>query len=967
MNPKRTSAVMRMRLFLLGSMGLHLMFVVMYSVGAYARRGEARRAEALARSEAYQAEVLQQHARARVERQARAGTQDKVAEGLRRDLEKLVARAAVEPDARVSWPDVTNAIAPELEHYAAALADPRRTEADLQRELATLQHAMVKHVRQRVGEARRHEVTERFTEQVREKVMPDVVAAYRASIERNVGRALQRESANLVREEHKLYQRVAGELRKQAGLAATESAQAQASLQQAAAIAAQGRVPQKELGGAQGALERVELRLQNAAKLAAPLGGDLAGMLDGVRGRELAAARQARDAAGAAGGAVTNAPAALDGAVAAAGALAEAAAEAREAVDTALGYDPALVARAGLRRALDGGGTNRLATAFRDAFETNALPAMTEQLMAALEKVGGMGPDGDDEQARRRGLAALLADAVGDGLDAAGSAVSLLQQSEGLEAPGPGGPSPGVGALREAAVAEAAMGLMQRHADGAMASQGGAEVGTRALAQALRAHTPEWATGSDGLDDALADAAASLEEGRSGFFEDGSDALSFRSQRQEAMDRAQYAQQASRSGYVFLQDAYEQLTAGMEERGREVQGAPAALSAPADTASAPAPATASAPRPGRLLVDGDAGGPPVQELSAHAPFEPSFKSICFARVAYRTQPIAVDGDLGEWEGVEGITLPVSWGGGAMADPSAPTSQTARVAWDHRGLYFAFHVVDPDRMIRQVPHVLFWDGDAVEIYLDGRNRKERHRTRAWGQQFWCWPFGQAGDANKTCGEAFWTPEDGWYWAPHGRDYLQQAASRTADGWTIEILVPRERLSDLPLEPGRIFGLNLSVCTGTQAFYYLSGSTAVHPSDHPDTWGDALLAGSDGSLSVRASADLPPGAFAIGEQIHVQVEDADMNLAPDAVDRLAVVADGASGDSETVVLEETGPDTGVFEGMLATDLMSGDPQPGVLSLYEGEALSLRYLDQARANAARNVDVRLSLHAAAGVTDG
>jgi hypothetical protein len=67
---------------------------------------------------------------------------------------------------------------------------------------------------------------------------------------------------------------------------------------------------------------------------------------------------------------------------------------------------------------------------------------------------------------------------------------------------------------------------------------------------------------------------------------------------------------------------------------------------------------------------------------------------------------------------------------------------------------------------------------------------------------------------------------------------------------------------------------------------------------------------------------------------------------------------------VILEETGEKTGVFEGAIRTDLNLGEAVKGTLALFEGETIDVVYLDQARANGARNVEVKLPIKTAAGM---
>ena len=81
---------------------------------------------------------------------------------------------------------------------------------------------------------------------------------------------------------------------------------------------------------------------------------------------------------------------------------------------------------------------------------------------------------------------------------------------------------------------------------------------------------------------------------------------------------------------------------------------------------------------------------------------------------------------------------------------------------------------------------------------------------------------------------------------------------------------------------------------------------------------------------------------------------MNLNEKVKDKVSVTVRNARGEQEVAILEETGRDTGVFEGSVRTALALGEQVPGVVSVYEGESLTVTYVDQARANGARNAEI-------------
>ncbi|MCW8131894.1 MAG: hypothetical protein KIS92_16225 [Planctomycetota bacterium] len=271
---------------------------------------------------------------------------------------------------------------------------------------------------------------------------------------------------------------------------------------------------------------------------------------------------------------------------------------------------------------------------------------------------------------------------------------------------------------------------------------------------------------------------------------------------------------------------------------------------------------------------------------------------------------------------------------------------------------------------------FWEGDGVEIWFDALNTKDAKRGSNWAQQFWVWPFGQGGDDSVMGGEAVKDdPKKEWRWVTYKADKIQRASKKTAEGWTMEVFMPADRINKLNLTPGKIIGFNLSICTGTSLYYYWGGTSDVRTSERPDTWGDVLLSGSDGKLEVpdKFESELKEGetakparAIVIGEALKLRVTDMDMNLSDKRKDKVSVTVKSKNGDTQVAILEETGEKTGVFEGSLATRLSLGEAAASTLSLYEGESVEILYVDQARADGARNVEVKLEMKSAAGTTN-
>jgi len=286
-------------------------------------------------------------------------------------------------------------------------------------------------------------------------------------------------------------------------------------------------------------------------------------------------------------------------------------------------------------------------------------------------------------------------------------------------------------------------------------------------------------------------------------------------------------------------------------------------------------------------------------------------------------------------------------------------QLMQLGWRADGLYCRFTVKDPDRQLSKTVAGAFWVGDTVEVWIDALNSKEKFRARHAGQQFWIWPDGAADDASATGGESVVEKRGGNY-TPRvlHQAELQRATVKTADGYIVEFRLPAERLLDADFAPGRIVGFNAYVSTKSSTDWYWSAGKDAGTYGQPDTWGDLLLAGSDAKVELAERSAPTPALLLPGKPVQLRVVDGDMDLSSARRDKVMVTMRPAHGGQHVVVLEETGPATGIFEGSTSTALALGDDQPGVLAVYEGERVDACYLDQARANGARNAEVRLQL---------
>jgi hypothetical protein len=358
------------------------------------------------------------------------------------------------------------------------------------------------------------------------------------------------------------------------------------------------------------------------------------------------------------------------------------------------------------------------------------------------------------------------------------------------------------------------------------------------------------------------------------------------------------------------------------------------------------------------------------------PYKPSFKSWgdAFATIPFLNHPIALDGDLSDWKDIPAIYLHPEHRMNADPNLHVADSIPVKMAWDNHGLYFAVDMTVATGDVVKTNVAGFPSADTLEVFIDTMNNKETARARGAGQQFWFWPFGSTDDASAPGGESIKERFSGYQFVGYSTSQLQVSARRTAKGYTLVARLPTEQVRDADLGPGKILGINLVVDSGPNIYYYWSASLRERTYENPKTWGDVYLAGSDGKLEIpeRLTNEDGPGnpkktvnGVILGQPLRLRVTDRDMNLNDKVQDKVSVtVRNPRTGDSEVAILTETGPDTGVFEGSVRTGLDLGEKIPGVVSAYEGETLRVTYLDQARANGARNVEVTYDVKTASPV---
>lgn len=195
---------------------------------------------------------------------------------------------------------------------------------------------------------------------------------------------------------------------------------------------------------------------------------------------------------------------------------------------------------------------------------------------------------------------------------------------------------------------------------------------------------------------------------------------------------------------------------------------------------------------------------------------------------HRAKNIKIDGRLDDW-GPE-TQLP-AWMVGCTAGES---NAKVHLAWAKEGLYGAIVVRDSKLQVKDPKS--FWAGDVLELYLDTADNKQPRAAVAGDHQFWFVPLpdekrvylGQWKMQKEISATRYDIP-------------IQGVATRTADGYVMEFLLPAAQIQNYQPEVGGRLGLNLNLTiqgkqSNREAFWPIPKKFGT---SNPDRWGTALL--------------------------------------------------------------------------------------------------------------------------------
>ncbi len=129
--------------------------------------------------------------------------------------------------------------------------------------------------------------------------------------------------------------------------------------------------------------------------------------------------------------------------------------------------------------------------------------------------------------------------------------------------------------------------------------------------------------------------------------------------------------------------------------------------------------------------------------------------------------------------------------------------------------------------------------------------------------------------------------------------------------------------------------LSLTVGITPYFDGSGFTAAPAPNDPAT---------GGSISLGSAVPLEPAtSFGPGEAVFLRLVEPDGNADPAVADTLRVVVEDATASvTETLLLNETAPDSGVFTGYLRSGAAAETANDGILYGYPGSRFTARYTD-------------------------
>lgn len=321
-----------------------------------------------------------------------------------------------------------------------------------------------------------------------------------------------------------------------------------------------------------------------------------------------------------------------------------------------------------------------------------------------------------------------------------------------------------------------------------------------------------------------------------------------------------------------------------------------------------------------------------------------------------TKPVILDGNLNEWQHCKPFALCGSGQGLDKLPPQLQNCSCLFVQWDNQGLYFAYTIND----MRDNKYLagIFWETDALEIFLDPHNLKDSQRIKDRSYQFWVWP--RAKSKKGTTGQSVFSSPRAFTPKILKDGIIGYASIRKGSQYTCEAFVPGGLLKRWYPLPGKILGFNYSINNGEGVLIRWVTNVGKNVSYYPELWGDLLLMGSDAEIKLSPEDFILPG-----QNLKIIIADHDMNLKALERDKIwAKVSSRLTGDQLPLALIETEENSGIFSTVLGTVFALKPKEKERISVRPGDVLEVYYLDQYTLGGKKNVPLVKEIQVGRGV---
>ena len=178
----------------------------------------------------------------------------------------------------------------------------------------------------------------------------------------------------------------------------------------------------------------------------------------------------------------------------------------------------------------------------------------------------------------------------------------------------------------------------------------------------------------------------------------------------------------------------------------------------------------------------------------------------FTQEIHTVSGIKIDADLSDWPKEPTFTLndksQIVFGGDSNWSGPADLSTQAWVGWAPEGLYMAFNILD-DKLVQTTSDANIWHGDYMELQLDTELEKD-YASSEMNDDDYQLGISPGDFANVPPALIAWF---GPITTPQIKA-IQRAQVKTADGYILELFMPKDSLPGINFSEGGSFGMNIN---------------------------------------------------------------------------------------------------------------------------------------------------------------